>query len=70
MAGQESVHAVYLTEDPAGSRILLDEAKWAATWTRFRDPLARTGAVRWPTEILNHHRTGAANGPTEGLTCW
>ncbi len=22
---------------------------------------------RWRTEILNHHRTGASNGPTEGL---
>jgi len=22
---------------------------------------------RWRTEILNHHRTGASNGPTESL---
>jgi transposase len=22
---------------------------------------------RWRTEILNHHRTGALNGPTEGM---
>jgi hypothetical protein len=28
--------------------------------------LGRTLA-RWRTEILNHHRTGASNGPTEGL---
>jgi transposase len=28
--------------------------------------LGRTLA-RWRTEILNHHRTDASNGPTEGL---
>jgi len=22
---------------------------------------------KWWTEILNHHRTGASNGPTEGM---
>ena len=29
-------------------------------------PLGAT-LERWRTEILNHHRTGASNGPTEGL---
>jgi transposase len=23
--------------------------------------------ARWREEILNHHRTGASNGPTEGM---
>lgn len=31
--------------------------------------LGRTLA-RWREEILNHHRTGASNGPTEGMKFW
>jgi len=33
------------------------------------DEIRSLGATlrRWHTEILNHHRTGASNGPTEGL---
>jgi transposase len=33
------------------------------------DEIRSLGATlsRWRTEILNHHRTGASNGPTEGL---
>ncbi len=26
-----------------------------------------TTLAKWQTEIMNHHRTGASNGPTEGL---
>ncbi|GIU92863.1 MAG: hypothetical protein KatS3mg011_1769 [Acidimicrobiia bacterium] len=37
----------------------------ATTSLRSR-ALGRT-LSRWRTEILNHHRTGASNGPTEGL---
>ena len=36
------------------------------TRSKRSDPSA-TRCKRWRTEILNHHRTGASNGPTEGL---
>ena len=52
----------------------LDNLRWQVPRLRrlrnLRDDtsisLGRTLA-RWRSEILNHHRTGASNGPTEGL---
>ncbi len=64
---KESVRSVYSYDDVDAAAVVLDNAIAA-----FRvDPvpeirtLGRTLA-RWRTEILNHHRTGASNGPTEG----
>ena len=63
-----SVRDIYLTEDPKVARVLLDKA--VVGWNR--DEVAEIRSLgdsleRWRTEILNHHRTGASNGPTEGL---
>ncbi len=65
---KESVRDVYLTDDVVDATVLLDKA---ITGCRAdagrRDPLPRQHLKRWRKEILNHHRTGASNGPTEGL---
>jgi transposase len=65
---KESVRDVYLTADPAEAAVLLDKAIIACRADDVPEiaSLGRTLA-RWREEILNHHRTGASNGPTEGL---
>lgn len=65
---KESVRDTYLVDDPADAATLLDKT---ITGCRLDDvaeirALGRT-LGRWRTEILNHHNTGASNGPTEGL---
>ena len=65
---KESVRDVYLTDDRTEAAVLLDKA---ITGCRA-DDVAEIRSLgdtlqRWRTEILNHHRTGASNGPTEGL---
>jgi transposase len=64
---KESVRSVYLTEDPAEAATLLDNV--IAACRHDEVPEIRTMGhtlSRWREEILNHHRTGASNGPTEG----
>lgn len=65
---KEMLRDVYLTDS-------VDDATWLlgrAIRACICDPvpeiktLGRT-LLKWRTEILNHHRTGASNGPTEGL---
>jgi transposase len=65
---KESVRDVYLTTDPAEAAVLLDKAIIASRADDVPEiaSLGRTLA-RWREEILNHHRTGASNGPTEGM---
>lgn len=65
---KESVRDVYLADDPADAELLLDKAieGCAADAVDEVRSLGRT-LSRWRTEILNHHTTGASNGPTEGL---
>ena len=65
---KESVRDVYLTDNPDDARLLLDKAIIGCRhdWVPEIKSLGRT-LNRWQTEILNHHRTGASNGPTEGL---
>ena len=65
---KESVRDVYLTEDPADAEVLLDKAIEGCR-TDWVDEIRSLGGTltRWRTEILNHHATGASNGPTEGL---
>ena len=65
---KESVRDIYLTEDPKVARVLLDKAIVGCKSDEVEE-IRSLGATleRWRTEILNHHRTGASNGPTEGL---
>ena len=63
---KESVRDIYLTEDPHVPRVLLDKAIVGCKSDEV-DEIRSLGETleRWRTEILNHHRTGASNGPTE-----
>lgn len=65
---KESVREVYLTDDPAVAAILLHKAI-AACAADDVEEIRSLGATlaSWRSEILAHHRTGASNGPTEGL---
>jgi transposase len=65
---KESVRDVYLTDNAADAELLLDKAIIGCR----TDPVGEIQSLgrtleRWRTEILNHHTTGASNGPTEGL---
>ncbi len=65
---KEAVRTVYLEPDPEAAAVLLDNAIAACAADDVPEirTMGRTLA-RWREEILNHHRTGASNGPTEGL---
>ncbi len=65
---KESVRDVYLTDDPAVAATLLDKAIAGCTGDDVEEirSLGKT-LSSWRTEIIAHHRTGASNGPTEGL---
>lgn len=65
---KESVRSIYLTDDVDEAAALLDNAIEACASDEVPEirTLSRTLA-HWRTEILNHHRTGASNGPTEGM---
>lgn len=65
---KESVRDVYLTNDLADAELLPDKAieGCRTDWVEEIRSLGRT-LTRWRDEILNHHRIGASNGPTEGL---
>jgi transposase len=65
---KESVRDVYLADAPADAALLLDKTIAGCAI----DPVAEVRSLgrtlsRWRAEILNHHTTGASNGPTEGL---
>jgi len=64
---KESVRDVQLTADPEVAAVLLHKAIVGCSTDPVPEvrTLGRTLA-RWREEILNHHRTGASNGPTEG----
>ena len=64
---KEACRSIYMQDDVEDAAALLDDtiAGCAA------DPVAEIRTFgrtlsRWREEILNHHRTGASNGPTEG----
>lgn len=65
---KESVRDIYLADDPDQAALLIDKAIVACTQDDV-DEIRSLGATlaRWREEILAHHRTGASNGPTEGL---
>lgn len=60
---------MYLTDDVADAAVLLDKTIKGCLGDDVPEiqSLGRT-LQRWRTEILNHHTTGASNGPTEGRT--
>jgi transposase len=65
---KEAVRAIYLAEGVDEAAILLDNTIAGCA----RDPVPEIRTLgrtlsRWRDEILNHHRTGASNGPTEGM---
>jgi transposase len=62
------VRAVYSEPDPEAAAVLLHHAIAACAADDVPEirTMGRT-LVRWHEEILNHHRTGASNGPTEGM---
>jgi transposase len=65
---KESVRDIYLTDDPAAAAVLVDKAIAGCADDDVEEinSLGRTLAS-WRSEILEHHATGASNGPTEGL---
>jgi transposase len=65
---KESVRSIYLTDVVDEAAALLDNAIDACRSDHVPEiqTMGRTLA-RWREEILNHHRTGASNGPTEGM---
>jgi transposase len=65
---KESVRDVYLIDDPHDAELLLDKAIHGCRLDTVPEiqSLGKT-LIRWRTEILAHHHTGASNGPTEGL---
>jgi transposase len=65
---KESVRSVYLVDDPDEAAVLLDNAIAACRSDEVAEirTLGHT-LSRWRGEILNHHHTGASNGPTEGM---
>jgi hypothetical protein len=58
----------YLADDPGEAAVLLDKAI-AGCITDDVYEIRGLGDTlkRWREKILNHHRTGASNGPTEGM---
>jgi transposase len=65
---KESVRDIYLVDDPADAATLVDKAIRGCSEDDVEEiqTLGRT-LSRWRQEILNHHLTGASNGPTEAL---
>ncbi len=65
---KESVRDIYLTEKFAEARTLLKKAIVGCQSDEVAEIRSLGDTLeRWQSEILNHHRTGASNGPTEGL---
>jgi transposase len=65
---RESVPDVYLADTTDDAELLLDKAITGCAEDQVGEVRSLGGTLaRWRGEILNHHRTGASNGPTEGL---
>jgi transposase len=62
------VRDIYLTADAAEAAALVDKAIAFCTDSAVAE-VRRLGRTlsRWSSEMLAHHRTGASNGPAEGL---
>jgi hypothetical protein len=66
---KERVRDVYGTDDPALAAARLDMAIARCADSESGPELRRLAKLlrRWMTRILNHHRTGASNGPVEAM---
>ena len=65
---KESVRDVYLTERVGEARTLFRKAIVGCQGDEVPEIRSLGDTLeRWSAEILNHHRTGASNGPTEGM---
>jgi transposase len=65
---KESVRDVYLTERVGEAKTLLKKAIVGCKSDEVHEIRSLGDTLeRWQSEILNHHRTGASNGPTEGM---
>jgi Transposase and inactivated derivatives len=64
---KEKVRDIYLTDDPAEAEAALDDAIAWCTAIEAGPELRRLAKTlrRWRVQILNHHATGASNGPVE-----
>lgn len=63
------MRSVYLLVDPAEAAVLLDHAiEGCKTDDGANIRTIGNTLSRWREEILDHHRTGASNGPTEERT--
>ena len=64
---KEAARAIYLVDDPAEAAERLDNAISGCVADDVHEIRTMGHTLsRWREEILNHHRTGASNGPTEG----
>jgi transposase len=65
---KESVRDIYLTERVGEAKTLLRKAIVGCTGDEVPEIRSLGDTLeRWSDEILNHHRSGASNGPTEGM---
>lgn len=65
---KEKVRSVYLTDDVDLATAQLDDAIAFASASKVPEVKTLAKSLkRWRSEILNHHRTGASNGPTEAV---
>ena len=64
---KEKVRDIYLTDDPTVAEHALDDVIAWCTAAEAGPELRRLAKTlrRWRTQILNHHTTGASNGPVE-----
>jgi transposase len=65
---KEHLREVYAVDDPADAIQLLDAVLDECATSEVPE-LCRLGRTltRWQAEIINHHRTGDSNGPTEAM---
>ncbi len=65
---KEHLREVYAVEDPNDAQRLLDAVLEECKTSEVPE-LRRLGGTlkRWSTEVINHHRTGTSNGPTEAM---
>jgi len=65
---KESVRDIYLADSWRDARTLLDKAITGCLADDVPEIVSLGNTLNsWRREILAHHRTGASNGPTEGL---
>lgn len=65
---KEHLREVYAVDDPDDAAILLDAVIAEGASSKIRELVTLAATLRrWRDEILNHHRTGRSNAPTEAM---